>query len=422
MEYIILFVLLMFSFFFSGTETALTAVSLPLLSGRAESGDKKAKILMEMKQKPDTLLGTLLLGNNIVNIALTALSTSLLISIFGARWGVWISTFLVSFVVLIFSEILPKTYAMQMATPVSFCVAWPLYILIKIFSPVVRTLNWISRKVLKILPKQKQTTPDEEAVKEELRGTLSLQKKDDVLRREKGMLASVLDLSEVTLGDILVDRSRVSSLSVDTPVLEILETLSKTPYSRIPLFQGRRDNIVGVLHIKKALKLKTDFEKNKNVNILDYCTKPHFALNTVTVLDQLSVFRRHRDHFSVVVNEYGDVLGVVTLQDILEEIVGDLSDETIGAKPAAVNWTLLPDGTYRLNGNATIRDVNRAFHWNLPDENAATIAGLLMYFTEKIPEEGQQFDLDGWTFTVARRDKNRLTQIDILPPKEKSND
>lgn len=417
MNYLILIILLALSFFFSGTETAMTAVSLPLLNGRAENGDKKAQLLMQMKQKPDTLLGTLLLGNNIVNIALTALSTSLLIAAFGAYWGVWISTFLVSFIVLIFAEILPKTYAMRMTNTVAFTVAWPLYILIKIFAPVVKGLNWISRQALKILPKQKDAIPAEEIAKEELRGTLSLQEKRDVLRREKGMLSSVLDLSEVTLGDILVDRSRVSSLSADTPIPEILETISKNPYSRIPLFKGRRDNIVGILHIKKALKLKTDFEQNKHINVLDYCTKPHFALNTVTVLDQLGVFRRHKDHFSVVVNEYGDVLGVVTLQDILEEIVGDMSDDTIGTKPASVNWTLLPDGTYRLNGNATIRDVNRAFQWDLPDENAATLAGLLMYFTEKIPEENQQFDLNGWTFTVARRDKNRLTQIDILPPK-----
>ena len=422
MTYFILFVLLAFSFFFSGTETALTAVSLPLLNGRAEEGDKKAKILMEMKQKPDTLLGTLLLGNNIVNIALTALSTSVLIQMFGPKSGVWISTFLVSFIVLIFAEILPKTYAMHMTTPVAFTVAWPLFVLIKIFAPVVYALNWISRQALKVLPKQKNTTPAEEVAKEELRGTLSLQKNKNVLRREKGMLASVLDLSEVTLGDILVDRSRVSSLSVDTPVPEILEALTKSPYSRIPLFQGKRDNIVGILHIKKALKLKTDFEQNRHVNVMDYCSKPHFALNTVTVLDQLGVFRRHKDHFAVVVNEYGDVLGVVTLQDILEEIVGDMSDETMGKQPASLNWSLLPDGTYRLNGNATIRDVNRAFHWDLPVENAATLAGLLMYSTEKIPEEGRQFDLNGWVFTVARRDKNRLTQIDILPPKEDKND
>ena len=417
MSYFVLFLLLALSFFFSGTETAMTAVSLPLLNGRAENGDKKAKILMEMKQKPDTLLGTLLLGNNIVNIALTALSTSLLIAIFGAKWGVWISTFLVSFIVLIFAEILPKTYAMHMTTSVAFWVAWPLYILIQIFAPVVRGLNWISRPALKVLPKQKNTAPAEEIAKEELRGTLSLQEKKDVLRREKGMLASVLDLSEVTLDDILVDRSRISSVSADTPIPEILDTIMKNPYSRMPLFKGRRDNIVGILHIKKALKLKPDFEQNKHVDVLDYCTKPHFVLNTVTVLDQLSAFRRHKNHFAVVVNEYGDVLGVVTLQDILEEIVGDMSDDTLVVKPTAVSWTLLPDGTYRLNGNATIRDVNRAFHWDLPDENAATLAGLLMYFTEKIPEENQQFDLNGWTFTVARRDKNRLTQIDILPPK-----
>lgn len=417
MSYLILLILLALSFFFSGTETALTAVSLPLLNGRAENGDKKAQILMKMKQKPDTLLGTLLLGNNIVNIALTAFSTSLLIQAFGSRWGVFISTFLVSVIVLIFAEILPKTYAMQMATPVAFMVAWPLFILIKIFSPLVQGLNSISRQTLKLFPCPKNTQPSEELAREELRGTLSLQEQKNVLKREQHMLSNVLDLSEVTLGDILVDRSRVSSFSADTPIPEILETIAKTPYSRIPLFKGRRDNIVGIFHIKKALKLQTDFEKNKNVDILDYCTKPHFVLNTVTVLDQLSAFRRHKNHFAVVVNEYGDVLGVVTLQDILEEIVGDLSDDTTGVKPAAVSWSLLPDGTYRLNGNATIRDVNRAFRWDLPDENAATLAGLVMYSTEKIPEEGQQFDLNGWTFTIARRDKNRLTQIDVLPPK-----
>ena len=417
MSYIILLILLLLSFFFSGTETALTAVSLPLLNGRAENGDKKAKILMEIKQKPDTLLGTLLLGNNIVNIALTALTTAILIQAFGPRWGVWISTFLVSFIILIFAEILPKTYAMKTTVPVAFAVAWPLFALIKIFSPIVHALNWISRQVIDFFPTPKTTLPAEEVAKQELRGTLSLQEKKNVLRREKGILNNVLDLSEVTLGDILVDRSRVSCISIDTPIPEILANLIKNPYSRLPLFQGKRDNIVGILHLKKALKLKTDYETNKHLNVLDYCTKPHFALNTVTVLDQLSVFRKHKDHFAVVVNEYGDVLGVVTMQDILEEIVGDISDDTIGIKPASVNWTLLPDGTYRLNGNATIRDVNRAFHWDLPDENAATLAGLLMYSTEKIPEENQQFDLNGWTFTVARRDKNRLTQIDILPPK-----
>ena len=158
----------------------MTAVSLPLLNGRAENGDKKAKILMEMKQKPDTLLGTLLLGNNIVNIALTALSTSLLIAAFGPHWGVWISTFLVSFIVLIFAEILPKTYAMRMATPVAFIVTWPLYILIGLFAPVVRGLNWISRQALKTLPKPKNVLPAEEIAKEELRGTLSLQEKKNM--------------------------------------------------------------------------------------------------------------------------------------------------------------------------------------------------------------------------------------------------
>ncbi len=411
-----IFILLLLSFCFSGIETAMTAISMPLLVERADKGDKKAKLLLKLKKNPDKLLGTLLLGNNLVNIALTALSTSLLIEAFGPVQGVAIATVAVSFVVLVFAEILPKTYAMRQTVPFAFFFAYPLHFLILILGPVVACLNQISKIVLKILPEKKSDKADEELVKEEIRGTLSMTKKG--LVREKGMLGGILDLSEITIGDILTDRSRLSSLNVETPISDILAFLRKSPYSRIPLWKNRRDNIVGVLHIKKAMQLADTWRHHSNVNVLDYCTKPWFVLNSVSLLDQLSAFRKRREHFAIVVNEYGDIQGIITLEDLLEEIVGDISDETDDPNQASLSWRVLADGTYRLNGNAPIRDINRAFHWQLPDEHAITLAGYVMYSAEQIPHVGQQFNLDGFLFTIHQKHGHKITQIDVMPPEE----
>lgn len=405
-----LIILLLLSFFFSGVETAVTAISIPLLSARASKGDKRARILLELKNKPDKLLGTLLLGNNLVNIALTALSTSMLIDIFGPVQGVALATFGVSFVVLIFAEILPKTYAIQQTLPFAFAVAYPLKVIVFIFTPIVICFNAISKIVLKILPKKKNATDDN--LKEEIRGTLAISNKN---LPERGILGGVLDLDEVNIGDILTDRGRLVSLNVETPVPEILDFLRKTPYSRIPLWEGRRDNIIGILHVKKAIQLIDAWRKDKKTNVRDFCTKPWFVLKSVSLLDQLNAFRKRKEHFAIVVDEYGDIQGVVTLEDLLEEVVGDIADESDLPNEAGLRWHLLPDGSYRLNGNATIRDINRAFHWNLPDDEATTLAGYVMYAAEKIPHVGQQFNINGWLFTVRHKTSNRLTQIDVLP-------
>jgi Mg2+/Co2+ transporter CorB len=221
-----LFILLAMSFFFSGVETAVTAISEPLLSERAKKGDKKAKILLKLKQKPDKLLGTLLLGNNLVNIALTALSTSMLIDIFGPAKGVALATFGVSFMVLIFAEILPKTYAINQTIPFAFAVAYPLNFIVWILGPVVVCLNAVSKVVLKLFPK-KNTDSESDLLKEELRGRLSMSNKN---MPERGILRGVLDLDEVAIGDILTDRGRLVSLNVQTPIPEILKFLPCIEY------------------------------------------------------------------------------------------------------------------------------------------------------------------------------------------------
>ncbi|MBQ7413642.1 MAG: DUF21 domain-containing protein [Alphaproteobacteria bacterium] len=412
--YLILLFLLICSFFFSGTETAVTAVSLPLLHDQERQGNERATLLNRMKANSDRLLGTLLFGNNIVNIATTALSTSLMISFFGEYWGVVLSTFVVSVIVLIFSEILPKTYALSIPYTFSMKVTPILHICFILFHPFVIALNWISKQALRFLPRANQTIDAEEKLKAEIRGTLDLDT-GTALAQEQSMLKSVLDLDDVTVEDIMQHRSHIVSLSVATPPAEIFDFISRTPYSRIPLFKGRRDNIVGILHVKAVLKMMTQSDSQK-INVLDYCVKPWFVLNTTSLMDQLHSFKKRHEHFALVVDEYGDLQGLVTLEDVLEEIVGDISDENDNPEQSTLQPVKTESGAWQIDGQTTIRDLNRHFHWDLPDDNAATIAGLVLFLAERIPNKGQSFMLNGFTFSVAEKTGHRLTTIDILPP------
>lgn len=413
-SYILLLILLGVSFFFSGTETAITTVSQALLHEQEKQGVKRAKILNALKKNSSRLIGTLLFGNNIVNIAITALSTSLLIEMFGDEYGVLIATFGVSFVVLVFSEILPKTYALSNPLSFSLSVAPIIAVAVKIFGPAVSGLNWLSAQTMKLLPKS-QTGTTEEELRAEIRGAIEL--KADKMPQEKGMLKSVLDLSDVTVEDIMVHRSQLVSLNAALPVKDIFDFVTRSPFSRIPLWRGKRDNIIGILHSKAVLKaMNTYYSGYKNINLTDYCTRPWFILNTTPLSDQLNEFKRRRDHFAVVVDEYGTLQGIVTLEDVLEEIVGDISDETDRPELSTLQVSKTESGAYRLDGSATIRDINRHFKWELPDDHAATLAGYLMYETERIPDVGQTFVLNGFTFSVAQKNRNRLVQIDIIPP------
>ena len=408
--------LLLCSFYFSGTETAVTAVSKPLLHEQARRGNKWADKLLELKKNPPLVLGTLLFGNNVVNIAFTAISTGLLVEMFGSRYGVLISTFVVSVVVLIFAEILPKTYAVNNTLPMALQSTPVLSGLIWLLRPVVIGLNWLSKKAMRLLPKASLPNDPDEQLKAEIRGALAMQG-TNVLSQEKGMLNSVLDLDEVTVGDIKMHRSKVVSLNANTPIPEVIKFVTQTPYSRIPVYQGRRDNIVGVLHTKAVMKMMPIFYGHKHsLQLLDYCTKPWYVLNTTSLLDQLLAFKKRREHFAIIVDEYGDWEGILTLEDLLEEIVGDISDETDKLEESIFQWERTPNGGYLLNGSTTIRDINRHFHWGLSDEDAATLAGYVMYYLERIPNKGQMFEINGWTFVIHEKVHNHLSKIEVIPP------
>ena len=416
MIWIVLVFLLLASFYFSGTETAVTAISPPLLHEQAKRGNKWAEKLLELKKNSAQILSTLLLGNNVVNIAFTAISTGLMVEIFGARYGVILSTFVVSVIVLIFAEILPKTYAINNALPLALNATPLLSGLIWLLRPIVEALNWLSKKAMKLLPKTTLFEDPDEQLKAEIRGALAMPE-SNVLGHEKGMLKSVLDLDEVTVGDIKMHRSKVESLNIKTPISDVIRFVTQTPYSRIPVYQGRRDNIVGILHTKSVMKMMPLFYKNPHsLKWEDYCTKPWFVLNTTSLLDQLVAFKKRREHFAVIVDEYGGWEGILTLEDLLEEIVGDISDETDKLEESIFQWERTANGGYLLDGATTIRDINRHFHWELSDENAATLAGYVMYYLERIPGKGQVFEINGWTFVIQEKARNHLAKIEVIPP------
>lgn len=414
---ILLFVLLLFSFYFSGSETAVTAASRSILFEKEKQGNKSARLLNKMRRRADRLIGTLLLGNNIVNIALTAIATSLMIQLFG-EYGVIIATFGVSFVVLVFSEVLPKTIALQHSTNFALKVAPSLHVLVKILFPFVVAINWLGAKTMRLMGiKPAAPTASEQEVKAEIRGAIELQATEHTLSHEKYMLKSVLDLSELNVSDIMKHRSELVTLNVNTPTDKIIDFVSNSPYSRIPVWSGKRDNIIGVLHVKTLLKtLNSCYQKHiTTVDLSHAMTQPWFILESTSLLNQLHAFKIRREHFALVVDEYGSLMGLVTLEDLLEEIVGDIEDES-DATDAGLKIEHQENGAVRLDGCANIRDVNRHLKWNLSDEKAATLAGLIMDTIERIPEVGQTFDIDGYIFTIVQKENHRITLVDVVPP------
>ena len=416
-SYLLLIFLLILSFFFSGTETAFTSLSSAYIHEQAKRGNKKAKTLSKLKKQTSNVLETLLLGNNLVNIALTAVSTSLLIDAFG-DYGVVIATFGVSFVLLIFAEILPKTYALQNTKQFALSIGGILSFFVKLSRPIVKALDFVVKYLMRILHMPPPPKTTEAEIKAEIRGTLSLHQQSDIMVQERHMLKSVLDLSEVTIEDIMVHRSQIVSLNAALPLEDIMDFVMHSPFSRIPLWEGKRDNIIGILHVKSLLKAMDAYyhPKRQSFSIQAYLSKPWFVLDTTSLLEQLHHFKKRREHFALVVDEYGVLQGLVTLEDILEEIVGDIADESDTPDMGGLHVEKTDTGAYRVSGDTTIRDLNRSFKWDLSDEDAATLAGYLMYKIERIPSEGQVFAIDGYTFTIVKKIKNRLELIDIVPP------
>ena len=417
-----IFVLLILSAFFSGSETALTAASKPLMHQLEQSGNARAKTVNRLMTRKERLIGAILLGNNLVNILASALATSFLIVIFGEA-GVIYATIGMTLLVLIFSEILPKTYALRNANRAAITVVPLINLVVVVLSPFVHIINMFVRVILWAFRIDTHGDDAYHSPTEEIRGAIELHATSTDVEQQRHMLRSVLDLSEVQIGEITIHRRGVEAIDANMPTDKIITQALKSPFTRIPLWRDNPDNIVGVLHAKALLREMRARELAKenldDLDVVSIAAKPWFVPEHTLLDDQLQAFRSRREHFALVVDEYGSLMGIVTLEDILEEIVGEISDEHDLTVPGV---HLHPDGTIVAQGDVTIRDLNRQFEWRLPDEEAATIAGLILHEARRIPEPGQNFMFYGFRFEILRRHHQQITAVRITPPPAKDED
>lgn len=413
---IAIIIFLCFSFMFSGSETALLSVSRARIHRLKESGNKRAALVEKLQNDKERLINALLIGNNIVNTLSPIFATALFLHYFGES-GLVYASIVMTPMVIIFGEVLPKTYAIHFSERFALFTAPFCKISIRAFAPLIRMFRKITRMIFKIFGIELNPNMHLYDI-EELRGAIDLHKGDEPdIAHERAMLRSILDLSDVDVEDVMRHRKDVMMIDITKPKQEILDEILSCPFTRIPIYKEESEDIIGVLHVKDLLRAvhssdaKKKERKLEDLDILSLASPPWFIPNTSTLLDQLQAFKRRREHFAIVVDEYGSFMGIVTLEDILEEIVGEISDEhDLSAKPGIRK---LQDGSVLVEGTVTIRDLNREFEWKLPDEQASTIAGLVLYETRQIPKPGQVFEYYGFRFEIIRRQRNQITAIKI---------
>jgi Mg2+/Co2+ transporter CorB len=403
------------SAFFSGSETAITAASRPRLHHLEREGSRRARLVNRLIARRERLIGAILLGNNAVNIFASALATSILIGQFGES-GIAYATLAMTLLILIFAEVMPKTYALHNADRVALAVAPVMRLVVFVLSPITVAIQFIVRLTLRLVGVDVTGSGPIASPQEELRGAIDLQAREGAMvKHERDMLGSILDLADVEVREIMVHRKNMILIDADDPPSSIVDQVIASPHTRLPLWRGEPDDILGILHAKDLLHAvrahKGDLDA---LDIAAMVAEPWFIPDTTTLRRQLQAFRRRRNHFALVVDEYGALMGMVTLEDILEEIVGDIADEhdvtVVGVKAD-------PGGAYTVNGTVTIRDLNRELEWNLPDEEAATVAGLVIHEAQQIPEIGQTFVFFGFKFEVLGRQRNQLTSLRVTPPR-----
>jgi Mg2+/Co2+ transporter CorB len=409
----VVLVLLMLSAFFSGSETALTASSRASMARLEKQGNRRAGIVTRLLAQRERLIGALLLGNNVVNIAAAALATSVFLAWFGAA-GVVYATLAMTALVFVFSEVLPKTAAINAPDRIALAVARPMSWLVKPLGPILFGVEAMVRWLLRHVGINVGEGLPVLSAHEELRGAVDLlHREGGVEKHDRDMFGGVLDLRELDISDVMIHRTNMITMKVDDPPEEIVNAVIASPVTRIPFWRDNPENIVGVLHVKDLLRAVHAVDGDaRKIDIQSLLTQPWFVPDTRPVSEQLKAFRRRKTPFALVVDEYGEVEGLVTLEDILEEIVGDITDEHDVAMPGVRRQ---PDGSVIVEGAVSIRDLNRVMDWNLPDEEATTIAGLVIHEARSIPEVGQTFTFYGFRFRVLRRARNRITSLRIQP-------
>ena len=414
----VIVLLILASAFFSSAETALTAASDARMRQLAGKGNKRAQLVEKLRDDREGLIGSILIGNNAVNVIASALATSVFISILNEAGVLW-ATITMTVILVVFAEVMPKTYALTYSDKYALMIAPAVRVVVVVLSPLSIALRMLANSLIR---KKDSDDADRE---EELRGMIELHGADgDADDREtQAMLSSVLDLNEISVEQIMTHRAGVNMVNADDDLESLLREVLASPHTRHPVYSGNPDNIIGVLHVKDLLRAVGRQPAGKGDQgskaadgrattgrelVQDIASDPYFVPETTLLFDQLQAFRTRREHFAVVVDEYGDLQGIVTLEDILEEIVGDIDDEH---DIDLAGLTAQADGSWIVDGAVTIRDLNRALGWQLPDEDAATIAGLVLFESRTIPRPGQEFRFHDIRFRILKREGNKITSL-----------
>tara|TARA_A100001011_G_scaffold242944_1_gene250993 strand:+ start:1114 stop:2385 length:1272 start_codon:yes stop_codon:yes gene_type:complete len=410
-----IFGLIILSAFFSGSETSLTSASKPRMHNLARTGKKNAKIFEELFKNKEKLICTILFANNLVNILASAIATKILIELTNNE-GVLYATIIMTLMILIFGELIPKTLALSKADQFALKIAPMFKVLVYILYPLTVTLNFVATLILKIFGVNYLNFKKEEVSEkreEELRGAIDLHGEDSS-KDEKNMLKSILDLDNITVGSIMIPRKDIFSLPSNIKYNELIKKLNNSPHSRIPIWEKNPENIIGIFHIRKLIEIQTD--DSKSFNLKSLCQKPWFIPESTRLDNQLLEFKRRKEHFSIVLDEYGEFLGIVTLEDIIEEIVGEIDDEqdVLKISKGSKDIKSISSKSYLVKGNVTIRELNKELNINIPVSNASTVAGLVLYESRTIPKKGQIFSFFDLKFEILSKTNNQITLLKII--------
>jgi len=407
----VILILVVIAAIYSMAETALTGVNRARIFSLAQEGNKRAVLVSKLRDRKDQLIGTILLGNTFVNSASAALITVLSIRIFGSEYGPLVAAFITTILLLVFTEILPKTVAIYNSERCALWLAPFLNLSMKVLSPMTALIQWVVRIVLRIFGVDLDKVEEINTASDAIRGTIEMHHHEgEVDRADRNMLGGVLDLEDLTVSEVMIHRSQVQTIDLSADPEVIISAVIASSHSRIPLWKDNPENIVGVLHQKDLFRLLRQQKIGITREMIRRAAqKPWFVPESTTLDDQLTAFRSKRKHFACVVDEYGAWLGIVTLEDIIEEIVGEIDDE----HDPLVMAEIIPfgDRAYRVSGSVTIRDINRQLDWDLPDEHATTVAGLVLHEARVIPDKGASFEFFGYRFTVEDKRANQITQL-----------
>lgn len=403
--------LIAMSAFFNLSETGLTAASRARMHALEQDGNPQAKLVNSLLSRPEKMIGTVLIGNTLVDVLAAGLASTLAIRLVG-EVGVIYATAVVTLLIVIFAAVLPKTYALAYSERVALFVAPIMRVLIVLLGPPTRAIEIVVRWILSFTPSTKDDAANILAAHEEIRGAIDLSTKEGgVARHDANMLGGVLDLGELQVADIMIHRTKMETYNAAESPQKIIAEVLRSQYTRVPIWQGQPENIVGLLNTKDLLgALAAGGWDVAKLDIMSIATTPWFVPDTTTLRHQLAEFLRRKAQMALVVDEYGEVQGLITLEDILEEIVGQIADEH---DTAELHIRPQADGTVNVDGTVPVRDLNRHMDWDLPEEEATTIAGLVVHEAQLIPDPGQVFTFYGYRMEILRRTRNKIVAVRI---------